>query len=199
MNIRATKPTLGSSTRRLMALPALVVAISLAFTGAASAQTAFQATGNDSPRNEKTCVQTIPAIYVTANVVCSKTDIAGYGPAFWTDNILTVVPGDTPACVAYTSVTTFQLPGGDTLVLDEGLPGTACSPGNSWNNPRNDPFGTPWPAGGINANWTVDTTGVYGANTGVFAGGTGAGTMTGQYAGPEVKATYTGTLAPATP
>jgi hypothetical protein len=170
--------------------------VSLALTGAASAQT-FQTTANGTPRTGKTCVQTIPSQYVTANVLCGSADIPGYGSAVWTDNILTVVPGATPACVAYTSVTTFQLPDSSTLVLDEGQPdkpGSACSPGNSWNNPRKNPFGAPWPAGGVTASWTVDPTGAYGANTGAFATASGAGTMTGQYAGPEVKATYTGTL-----
>jgi hypothetical protein len=185
MNTKANKSKLGTFTRRLMVLPALVVALSLASTGTASAQTAFQATVKDVPGNAGPCATTL----------CGSASIAGYGPAVWTFTVLTLNPGGlSPQCSPYTAITTFQLlSGGGTLVLDE--QGVACSPGNSGNAPRQDTFGFPWNL--ITASWNVDTTGVYGANTGAFAGLTGAGTATGKFDGPALRDAYTGSLAPA--
>jgi hypothetical protein len=185
MNTKAKKSKLGTITRRLIVLPGLVVAVTLAFTAAASAQTAFQANVKAVPGNDWPC----------AGPVCGIASIAGYGPAAWTLDVLTVNPGGiSPQCSPYTGVGTFQLLNGDgTLVLDE--QGIICTPGNSGNAPRQDPFGAPISL--IAASWNVDTTGVYGANTGVFAGLTGTGTDTGKFDGPALKDAYTGTLTPA--
>jgi hypothetical protein len=181
MNTEANNSKLSSFTRRLMVLPALVAAVTLASTGSASAQTAFQATVKAVPGNDLPCAQAL----------CGSASIDGYGPAAWTFDLLTLPPGG--QCSPYTGISTFQLlSGGGTLVLDE--QGVVCTPGNSGNAARQDLFGAPIT---ITTGWNVDTTGVYGTNTGVFAGLTGTGTATGKFDGPSFKDAYTGTLAPA--
>lgn len=89
MNAQANNWKLGAFTRRLIVLPALVVAVSLAFTGAASAQTAFQASvkGNNPP--PKPCPTT---------TFCGSANIAGYGPATWTLNGISTTPVSSGIC-----------------------------------------------------------------------------------------------------
>ena len=73
-NVSRWKP--GAFTRYLILLPALVVAVSLGFTGAASAQTAFQAgVKSTQPKPEGPCSN--GAFY------CGTAHIAGYGAASW--------------------------------------------------------------------------------------------------------------------
>jgi hypothetical protein len=195
MNAERNKWKLGALARRLIVLPVLVAVVGLAFTAAASAQVAFQATvkGVNNPLgNLGPCVQTIPSTYVTTHVFCGSTSIAGYGPVTWTLNATSVTPVSS-ACFDYTGITTFQLLSGDgTLVVDESA--QACAPGSSGSAPSQDYFRAPLFA---NASWTVDpaTTGPL-ASTGVFAGVSGAGTDTLQSGGPQLTGTYTGTLVP---
>jgi hypothetical protein len=137
MNAKANRSNLGAVTRRLIVLLALVVGLSLAFTGAASAQTVvpFQATvdnisthggGNSGP----TC-STYTWYY------CGTATIAGYGPALWWFDspgppLGTPVSSD---CSRYTGTSTFQLSDGDRLVLNE-YNVELCHPGNSGNTPN---------------------------------------------------------------
>jgi hypothetical protein len=186
MNAKANTWRLGAVTRNLILLPALVVAVSLALTGAASAQTAFQASIKGiNTKPGPPCAPTITT--PVTGVLCGSTTIAGYGPAVWTLNA-NITGALSSACFTYTGTTTFQLLSGDgTLFLDE--TGTACAPGNSGSAPRHDWFGPPLFA---TASWTVDP-----ASTGVFAGlasSQSAGTDTAQLAGAHTSATYTGTL-----
>lgn len=185
MNANANTWRPGALTRHLILLAGLVAVLSAAFTGAASAQTTFQArvTGIN-PKPNPPCVSTVTP--PTPAVFCGSASIAGYGPAFWTLNA--TATSLTSPCFTYTGTTTFRLLQSrppSTLVLDE--IGTACSPGKSGSAPSQG-FGSPLFA---NASWTVDP-----ASTGIFAGVTGEGTDTAQSTGAATIGTYTGTLAP---
>jgi hypothetical protein len=166
--------------------PLIVVAVGLAFTAAASAQTTFQARViGINPKPDPPCAPTMSSPNLTG-IFCGSANIAGYGPATWTLN--GAVTSSTTPCFSYTGTTTLQLLSGDgTLVLDE--TGTACSPGNSASAPRKDWFGVGF---FVNASWRVDPV----ASTGIFAGVTGGGTDTGHSVGTSTIVTYTGTLTP---
>jgi hypothetical protein len=180
--------------RAALALP--VVAVSLAFTGTASATT-FQATVRGiNPKPSPPCAATITTPRPTPTAVfCGSASIAGYGPAVWTDNVIAVGP-TISGCFNYAAITTFQLlRRHSTLILDEGAldnegnptdAAQACAPGNSSSAPSHD-----WsvPLYANNVSWTVDS-----ASTGVFAGLTGAGTAALQTAGAQFMGTYSGTL-----
>jgi hypothetical protein len=183
MNAQANNWKLGAFTRRLIVLPALVVAVSLAFTGAAYAQTAFQASvkGNNPP--PKPCPTT---------TFCGSANIAGYGPATWTLNGISTTPVSSGICprtglvpaFTYTATTTFELlNGGGTLILDES--GLVCAPGNSGSAPPQS-HGFPEYA---SSSWTVDP-----LSNGQFSGLTGSGTDALHAAGAHFSGTYTGTL-----
>jgi hypothetical protein len=184
-----TKPntTKPSDALRYLALSgALVIALSVAFTGAASAQTeiSFQASVNANTPPSKPCPTT---------TFCGSASIAGYGPATWTLNAISTTPTSgpcpygPPAFVSdftYTAITTFELvSGGGTLVLDES--GLVCAPGNSASAPPQS-HGFPEYA---SSSWTVDS-----LSNGQFSGLAGSGTDALHAAGAHFSGTYSGTL-----
>jgi hypothetical protein len=180
-NANRWKP--GAFTRHLILLPVLVVAVSLAFTGAASAQTAFQA--------DVTAKGTLPAgPCANGAFYCGTANIAGYGTASWNFFLTGVTISQTSCGSTYTATTEFTLADGSTLVVNEG--GPVCGPGKdaagyfsegpkAFGHP-NYPFGT----------WTVDTA----DSTGQFAGLSGSGTDALHAAGAHASGSYTGTLGP---
>ena len=184
MNAKTYTRRSGSVARHLHLLPALVVALSLAFAGAASAQTSFQATVNGiNPKPKPPCPTTF----------CGTASIAGYGPATWTLNAISTTPVSS-ACPStglvsaftYQATTTFELlSDGSTLVLNE--TGLVCAPGNSSSAPPQS-FGFPEYA--KNSSWTVES------GSGQFGGLTGAGTDALHAAGARISGTYSGTLGP---
>ena len=106
-----------------MLVPALVVALTLAFTGAASAQTPFQATVSAPTR--------LPAPCSNGAFVCGTANLAGYGAASCSIlfNDFTVV--QTSCGSTYTDATiyfTLDSDPGSTLVLNDS--GNFCFPGN---------------------------------------------------------------------
>jgi hypothetical protein len=115
-------------------------------------------------------------------VFCGSANIAGYGSATWTLNVISPPPSS--ECFKYESTTTFVLPNdGGKLVLDEN--GLACTPGNSLSAPLHA-FGGPIYA--KNSTWTVESA------TGTFsrlAGG--AGTDSLHAAGARTFGTYSAT------
>ena len=111
----------GAFTRYLILVPALVVAVSLGFTGAASAQTAFQA--------DVTGTVTLPTGCATGAFFCGTADIAGYGAASWNFFVTNVTLSQTSCGTTYTATTDFTLASdGSTLVVNER--GYVCLPGN---------------------------------------------------------------------
>ncbi len=182
---RARKPRSGALKPRLMLLPALVVALSLTFTGAASAQAPFQASVSSTA--------TLPGGFCANGAFyCGTANIAGYGAARWDWYVLgfTGAPG---ACGStYQAMTEFTLASdpGSTLVVDE--QGNLCGLGDDGaayrgyfaGGPKD--FGRPY---AIVGNWTVDP-----ASTGQFAGLSGSGTDLVNTAGANVAGSYSGTL-----
>jgi hypothetical protein len=174
-----------SIMRPLVLLPALVVGLSLAFTGAASAQTVpFQASVNDIMQKGQPSAP-CPTIYY-----CGSASIAGYGAAFWSFDESPNVP-PTPVgsdCFIYTGTSTFTLLSdpASTLVLNEDN-FVFCNPGNSGNAPGwQRAYGHP---GRGNGNWTVQT------GTGQFKGLTGgSGTDTLRTNGARLEVTWSGTV-----
>lgn len=176
MNAKTYTRRSGSVARHLLLLPALVVALSLTFAGAASAQTSFQATVNGiNPKPKPPCPTTF----------CGTASIAGYGTATWTINAISTTTVSS-ACFSYQATTTFELlSDGSTLVLNE--TGLVCAPGNSSSAPPQS-FGFPEYA--KNSSWTVES------GSGQFSGLTGAGTDALHAAGARISGTYSGTLGP---
>jgi hypothetical protein len=171
-----------SIARRLMLVSALVVALSLAFTGAASAQTPFQATVK--------ATQTLPAGPCSNGAfACGTANLAGYGAASWNFYVtsVTVVPSSCGS--SYTATTEFTLASdpGSTLVLDES--GPVCAPGNDgagFFKESSKAYGHPFT---IVGSWTVDPT-----STGQFFGLAGSGSDLVNTAGAIVAGSYSGTL-----
>jgi hypothetical protein len=182
MNRNTDTRRLGTHTRPVFLLPAFVVALSLAFTGAASAA-AFQATVNGiNPPGTPQCPTTL--------TFCGTASIAGLGPATWTLTAVSTTPASGPcpgarglaSAFTYTATTTFQLlSDGGALVLDES--GLVCAPGNSASAPP-QAFGFPEYA--QNSSWTVVSA------TGPFSGLTG-GTDALHAAGARISGAYSGT------
>ena len=180
-NAHRWKP--GAVTRHLILLPALAVAVSLAFTGAASAQTAFQA--------DVTATDTLPAgPCPTGAFFCGTADIAGYGAASWNFFLTGVTISQTSCGSTYTAITDFTFADGSTLVVNEG--GPICGPGKDaagYFSEGPKAYGHPnYPDG----TWTVDTA----DSTGQFAGLAGSGTDALHAAGAHASGSYTGTLGP---
>ena len=104
---------------RLMLVSALVLALSLAFTGAASAQPALQANvaGTGTPRG---CSN--------GATLCGTANIAGHGTASWNWFLTGVTPIQTSCGTTYTATEDFTLASdGSTLALNES--GYICAPG----------------------------------------------------------------------
>jgi hypothetical protein len=132
--------------RRLLLLPALVVALSLAVAGGASAQAGFQATVKGNNPKPKPCPN--------GDYVCGSAT-TNDGDATWTFD----PTGETPPppgapCGSYEATVTFALSdGSSTLVLDEN--GTICGPGNSiWAPGQLHSNGNPFY---LTGSWMVET------------------------------------------
>jgi hypothetical protein len=171
-----------SIARRLMLVSALVVGLVLAFTGAASAQTPFQATVS--------ATVPLPAPCANGAFACGTADLAGYGAASWSIffNAFTVV--QTSCGSSYTDAMidfTLASDPNSTLVLDES--GSFCFPGldgRSFFKEGATSYGHPFTLVG---SWTVDPT-----STGQFVGLTGSGTDLLNSAGAHWAGSYSGTL-----
>jgi hypothetical protein len=161
--------------RHLVVSAALVAALSLAATGAASAQTTFQA--SVSATNPKLAPCQNGAVF------CGSATIAGHGVATWSWSLNSLTSTTDPNCDNYTGAVTFMLGDGSTLVLNEG--GSVCGPGNSLVAQLNAPaVGNPAYASG---NWTVASA------TGQFDGLAAAtGTDVLHAAGAQTSGTYSG-------
>ena len=173
-----------SVIRPRVLLPALVVGLSIAFTGAASAQTTVPFQASVSNTNQATPASCPTAYY------CGYATIPGYGNAFWSFNVNDPA-GPTPLsydCYLYvgTSTLTLNTDPGSVLVLDENV--TGCQPGNSGNTPGFWPhaLGHPLYATGT---WTVDTK----LSSGQFKRWTGSGTDSGRSDGAPLEFAWTGT------
>lgn len=170
------RPSIIYSGRRAGQL-ALVVGLSLAVAGGASAQaTGFQATvGGIVPR---------PTPCASGDFLCGNAT-TNYGAASWTWN----PTGETPPppglpCGSYEATVTFAL--GDvsrgTLVLDEN--GPICGPGNSiWAPGQTHSYGNPF---NLTGRWTMETaTGELGS---IAVGTTGTDAL--HIAGAHSSGTY---------
>lgn len=158
---------------RAVTVAALVLAASLTFTVAASAQTGFQASISGVNPKPRPCPN--------GEFFCG-TAITNYGPASWELTPVSVTPLDT-TCASYEAAVTFELGDGSTLVLDER--GTACEPGNAFSAPGGlKSYGNPFTVSG---SWTVQSA------SGQFAPVNGAGTDALKAAGARVTGTYSQT------
>jgi hypothetical protein len=160
---------------------ALVVALSLAFTGAASAQTPLQATVS--------ATQLHPAPCSNGAFVCGTANLAGYGVASWNFFETGLTPVPTSCGSSYTATVDFTLASDptSTLMLDES--GNICAPGldaRSLFAEGSAAYGHPATVVG---SWTVDR-----ASTGQFLGLTGSGTDLLSTAGAHWAGSYSGTL-----
>lgn len=169
----------------MLALSALVAALSLAFTGTASAQTSFQAS--------VTSTQTRPTgLCSNGAYACGTANIAGYGAASWNLFVTGATGVVSPCGSTYTATTYFRLVSdpGSTLVLDEG--GTLCGLGHDgaaylgYFDEASQAFGHPFD---IVGSWAVDP-----ASTGQFLGLAGSGTDLLLVAGATFSGSYSGTL-----
>lgn len=187
MSVNANRWTSGPFMHRLVLLPVLGVALSLAFAAPASAQTAFQADGTSTAQRGST-----PTPCANGAYICGMADLAGYGAATW-NLFVTSVGADYSACGStYTATTDMTLSSdpGSTLVLDE--VGNLCGLGHDGaaykayfvQGPQ--AWGHPFAFVGT---WSVDPT-----STGQFAGIAGSGTDSINVAGANVHGSYTGML-----
>jgi hypothetical protein len=168
-----------SIARRLILLPALVVGLSLAVAGGASAQTGFQATVSGPTPKPRPCPgASEPALCGSATT--------NYGDATWLLDNASFTPYS-KTCDNYEATATFALGDGSSLLtLDE--TGLICSPpGNSLSAPGGlKSYGNPFYFSG---SWTVQSaTGDFGS----IPIGSG-GTDTIHTAGASVSGAYTGT------
>jgi hypothetical protein len=151
-------------------------ALSLAFTGVASAQAPFQA--------DVTFTRTLPAGPCSNGAfICGRANIAGYGAASWNLYVTGFTSIPSPCGSTYTATTDFTLASdpGSTLVLDEA--GSLCGLGPDGAAYRgyfaegSKAFGHPFAFVG---NWNVDP-----ASTGQFFGLGGSGTDLVNVAGAD--------------
>lgn len=180
-----TRTIIARATAPMLALSALLAALSLAFAGTASAQTSFQAS--------TTFTDTRPTGPCSNGAnLCGTANIAGYGAATWnfyTTNDTAVV---SPCGSSYTATTDFTLVSdpNSMLVVDES--GSLCGLGHDgaayrgYFNQGPQANGFPFE---IVGKWTVDP-----ASTGQFAGLTGSGTDQVHVAGAHADGSYSGTL-----
>jgi hypothetical protein len=191
MNAKATARRLGAVTRRLILLPAIGVALTIAFTGAASAQaTPFQASVTSTLLRGG---GTLPSGACSNGAYsCGTASIAGYGAASWNLYVInnTNVPSSCGSTYAATTYFTLASDPSSTLVLDEG--GSLCGLGHDGAAYRgyfaegSKAYGHPF---AIVGSWTVDP-----ASTGQFAGLGGSGTDRVNVAGAHAAGSYNGTL-----
>src|SRR5215831_11077790 len=122
---------------------AVAVGLALAFAGAASAQSGFQATVTAKDPAPKPCPN--------GEFLCGTADVANYGPATWAFTLTSLSQEGT--CDSYAATVTFELADRSTLVLNED--GTVCGPGKSnLSNASSKSFGHPGDASG---SWTVQS------------------------------------------
>jgi hypothetical protein len=169
----------------MLALSALVAALSLAFAGTASAQTGLQAS--------VTWTSPLPAGPCSNGAfICGTADIAGYGAATWNFYATGGTNVVSPCGSTYTATTYFTLTSdpGSTLVLDEG--GSLCGLGHDgaayrgYFNEGSKAFGHPF---AIVGSWAIDPT-----STGQFQGLAGSGTDLVNVVGAHASGSYSGTL-----
>lgn len=169
----------------MLALSALLAALSLAFTGTASAQTSFQAS--------VTWTGTLPAGPCSNGAyICGTANIAGYGAATWNFYVTSNTNVFSPCGSTYAATTDFTLVSdpGSTLVLDES--GSLCGLGHDgaayrgYFNEGSTAYGHPFD---IVGSWAVDRT-----STGQFHRLGGSGTDLVHVAGAHAAGTYSGTL-----
>jgi hypothetical protein len=121
----------------ILALSALLVALSLAFTRTASAQTSFQASA--------TWAGTRPAGRCSNGAyICGTANIADYGAATWNFYTTSGTGVFSPCGSTYTATTYFTLVSdpGSTLVLDES--GSLCGLGHDGAARQLHPAGPPF-------------------------------------------------------
>lgn len=173
MHANSGRSTLRLSPRRLIVFPALVVGLSLAFAGGASAQAGFQATVTAITPKPKPCAN--------GDVLCGSAT-TNYGAATWTWNPTAPFTPYSPDCDLYDAAATFALADGSTLVLDD--TGLICGPGASFlNSGSPHSFGNPFD---LTGSWTVIS------GTGQLRSITGPGTDTLDLAGAYGSGKYTG-------
>jgi hypothetical protein len=182
MNDNTNRWTPGALARHLILLPALAVAVSLVFTGAASAQTAFQA--------DVTATSLLSAGPCSNGAFfCGTANIAGYGTASWDFYLHGFTVSPTSCGSTYTATTDFTLASdGSTLVVNES--GYLCGPGKDaagYFKEGPKAYGHPYTAHGT---WTVDTS----ESSGQFTGIGGSGSDTFHAAGAHAAGSYAGTL-----
>lgn len=210
MNAEANRRNRRVFTRRLIVLPALVVALGLALTGVASAQTPFQASVTYTGQHNSAGCANGAYSCGTANT--------NFGPASW-DFYPYSNSVQTSCGTTYWATTYFTLQNhpGSTLVLYEH--GNLCGPGLNANGyfkgrfPKD--FGRPYSALG---SWSTITTLAdcsevlpppvvpppvgplpplpCSPSTGVFAGQVGLGNDTLNFAGAHAAGSYSGALEP---
>lgn len=174
-----------SIRRPAMLASALGVALTLALTGAASAQTPFQATASST--------ETMPAGPCSNGAyICGTADLAGYGTASWNMYVTNSVAVPTACGSSYSATTQFTLASdpASILVLDEA--GSLCGLGHDgaayrgYFSEPSQAYGHPF---AIVGDWSVDP-----ASTGQFFGLAGSGTDLVKIAGAYFAGSYTGTL-----
>jgi hypothetical protein len=172
MHAKASTSSRRSIVRRLVVLPAVAVGLSLAFAGAASAQTGFQASVTAHVPKPKPCPN--------GAFFCGDA-ITNYGDATWTFTLISVTsPPPGAECGSYEATVTFALSDGSTLTLDEN--GTVCGPGKSLFSSRsNNSYGNPFYLAGT---LTVESA------TGQFNLISGPGSDSVHAAGAESSGTY---------
>jgi hypothetical protein len=162
MNTTPNQAKLGALTRRLIAVPAFALVVSLAFTGAASAQTTlpFQASVNNISTHGGGDPGLSCLTQFSTWFYCGTATIAGHGLAVWWFDSPGPLMG-TPVgsdCAEYRGTSNFELvndPQQSTLVLNEDV--TLCHPGNSGNTPNfwGNTYGHPNRLGDPSTGWTV--------------------------------------------
>ena len=170
-----------SIPRSVILASALCVAVALAPTAAASAQTPVQATVS--------ATQLLPVPCTNGAFVCGTANLAGYGAASWNWFLTGFTPVPTSCGTSYTATVDFTLASdpSSTLVLDES--GNVCAPGldaMSGFAEGSKAYGHPEMLMG---NWTVDPT-----STGAFSKLAGSGTDLLNTAGAHWAGSYSGTL-----
>ena len=164
--------------RKVLLLAAALVALAAA--PAAPAQsTSFEA------RFQEFFGQSIPHPCSAPFLVCGTGEVAGFGSATSTFEILTIDFDPATACGETTFRYTITLSSGAGTVTLTG-DGTVCFPGNSTFAPgAMKSFGNPFQ---LTFTWTVT------GGTGVFAGATGSGTGVTKTAGESGHTVLSGTI-----
>ena len=186
----------GPRMRVLVSLPALVVAVGLAFTGSASAQTTLQADVSANGPGQAFCAN--------GAYLCGTANIAGYGTASWDLFVLGTGYVYSPCGTTYEAQTDFTLTSdpSSTLVVNES--GNLCGLGHDGAAYRGY-FANGAKAAGhpfaVIGSWAASTDcstvlvpGAPACSTGQFQGLAGSGTDVMNIAGLHASGSYSGTL-----